>query len=103
MQNIILSLRYLVKNNYIKEKQIINYIKKELSDLLFGLNINEDILLNFENMYYINILEKIILSLSILFDYNEQKETFKYIIYIFLPYISFGFYLRYLIINKLYY
>ena len=89
MQNIILSMRYLVKNNYIKEKQIINYIKKELSDLLIGLSINgEYILGKFENMYYINLLEKIILSLSILFDYDELKETFKYIIYIFLPYIS---------------
>jgi hypothetical protein len=101
MQNIILSMRYLVKNNYIKQKQIINYIRNVLSDLLIGLNINEEnILGKFENMYYINLLEKIILSLSILFDYDELKETFKYIIYIFLPYISFGFYLRYLIINK---
>ena len=100
MQNIILSLRYLLKINFIKEKEVINYIKKEISDLINGLNINEGILIKFENMYYINLLEKIILSLSILFDYDELKEIFKYIIYIFLTYITFGLYLRYLIINK---
>ena len=100
MQNIILSLRYLLKINYIEEKEVINYIITQLTDLKNGIIINEDILLKFENMYFINLLEKIILSLSILFDYDELKENFKYIIYIFLPYITFGFYLKYVIVNK---
>ena len=100
MQNIILSFRFLLKTNCVQEKQIIDFIKTELSNLLTGITIDEEIVIRFENMYYINLLEKILLSLYILFDYDEFKETFKYIIYIFLPYIAFGFYLRYLIINK---
>ena len=51
-------------------------------------------------MFYINLFEKIIVSLYILFDYDELKEVFKYIIYIFLPYITLGLYLRYIIINQ---
>ena len=54
-------------------------------------------------MHYIILFEKIILSLQILFDYEELKQTFKYILYIFLPYFCFGLYLKNLIIinNKL--
>ena len=51
-------------------------------------------------MRYVNLLGKILLSLSILFNYNEIKQTFKYIIYIFLPYFSFGFYFRNLMLKK---
>ena len=41
------------------------------------------------------------LSLLILFDYEELKETFKYILYIFLPYFCFGLYFKKLIIEKI--
>ena len=101
MQNIILSLRYLTKMKYLNAIEIINYIKKELSSLSKGSNLKEKIILiEYQDMYYVNKFEKILLSLSILFDFNEQKETLKYIIYIFLPYMAFGFYLRYLIVNN---
>ena len=100
MQNIILSLRYLTNIKYLNEKEIINYIKKELASLLKGPDLNEIIILKYEDMYYVNKFEKILLSLSILFDYEEQIETFKYIIYIFLPYMAFGYYLRYLSVNR---
>ena len=100
MQNIILSLRYLTKINYITKKQIINYIKNELSYLTKDIDIHEEVLLKYESMYYTNSLEKILLSLSILFDYEQLKETFKYLIYIFLPYMLFGYYLRFIIVNN---
>ena len=99
IQNIILSLRYLTKINYLSKKQIINFIKNELL-YLTKIDINEEIILNYENMYYANSLEKILLSLSILFDYDQLKEIFKYLIYIFLQYMLFGYYLRFLIINN---
>ena len=100
LKNIILSLRYLVKVNYIRIDSVINYIKNQLSFLIKGNYNYEKIKFNYENMYFINLFEKIILSLSILFDFDELKEAFKYIIYIFLPYIIFGYYLRDLIINN---
>ena len=101
MQNIILSLRYLTKIKYLNKIEIIKYIKKELLSLSKGSDINEDnIIIRYKDFHYVNKFEKILLSLSILFDYDDQKETFKYIIYIFLPYMAFGLYLRFLIINN---
>ena len=51
-------------------------------------------------MHYINSLEKIFLSLSIFFDYDEIGEMLKYILYIYLPYFTFGYYYRDFIIQK---
>ena len=51
-------------------------------------------------MHYINLFEKIVLSLQILSDYEEFKETFKYILYIFLPYFCFGIYFKKLMLEK---
>jgi hypothetical protein len=53
-------------------------------------------------MFYVNLFEKILFSLSILFDYEELRKTFIYLIYIFLPYFAFGNYLKHLSINKIY-
>ena len=96
MQNIILSLRFLVNSNYLNKKQIIRYIKEELFSLSIGTDINEKIISKFENRDYAPKLEKILISLMILYDYEELKDTFKYIIYIFLPYMTCGYYLRYI-------
>ena len=98
IQNIILSLRYLTKINYFTKKEIINYIKNELSNLKKDIDIN--FVLKYEKMDYADLLEQILLSLSILFDYDQLKDTFKYLIYIFLPYMLFGYYVRFLIINN---
>ena len=51
-------------------------------------------------MHYSDLFEKILFSLSILFDYDEMKETFKYILYIILPYFTFGFYYKDLVIKN---
>ena len=100
IQNIILSLRFLVNTNYLSKKHIICFLKEELFLLSSGSNIVETVVSNFENMYYVNKFKQILLSLIILYDYEEIKDIFKYIIYIFLPYMSFGYYLRYIISNN---
>ena len=100
MQNIILSYRYLLKASGINSSNIRIYIKGSLNNLLIKSDDN-NFIENCKNMYYIKLLEKILLSLSILFDYDEIKQTFKYLLYIFLPYFSFGNYLKHLLINEI--
>ena len=100
LQNIILSYRYMIKGNILKLIDFKHYIKANLNILLSISNEN-NIINNCKNMFYVKLLDKILLSLSIIFDYDELKQTFKYLIYIFLPYFSFGNYLRYLIINDI--
>ena len=102
LQNIHLCLRVSFKkdNNKIIES-IINYVLNELKILAKGPGDDEYIYnKNYMYMSYINSLEKIFLSLAILFDYNEIKEIFKYIIYIYLPYFTIGYYFRDLIFKK---
>ena len=98
-KNFILSVRYIVKADILSSNDIFNNIIENLSHLVKGPTDVENILNNYESMYYNDILEQIILYLSILFDYNIIKELVLYIIYIFLPYITFGFYLKDLIAN----
>ena len=101
LQNFNLSLRFIIKIEDFFIIQIINYIKDNLSYLAKGPNEKEFIYNhNDMHMYHVNLLEKILLSLSILFDYDEMKTSFKYIIYIFLPYFCFGFYYRDLMFKK---
>ena len=103
IQNFILSLRYLVNNNIINIDFILKNINDILNSLMKGPGKLDAIIANYENMYYINILEKLLLYLSILFNFNEMKNLFKYIINLILPYFSFGFYLRSLIIKNDFY
>ena len=100
LQNIILSYRYIVKICHSKIDEYIKYIKSNLSNLIKCPN-ETNIIINCQKMYYVNLLEKILFSLSLLFDYNEIKQTFIYLIYIFLPYFAFGEYLKYLSINNI--
>ena len=100
LQNIILSFRYLLKTSGTNMSNIITYIRGSLYNLLTKINEN-DIINNFKNRNYIILLDKILLSLSILLDYDELKQTFKYVLHIFLPYFSFGNYLRHMIINEI--
>jgi hypothetical protein len=80
IKNFILSLRYLVNNNIVNINNILNNINAILNSLIKGPGKLDTIILNYENMYYINSLEKLLLYLSILFDFNEMKSLFKYII-----------------------
>ena len=102
IKNLILSLRLLFNNSPDYNKnEIIDYIKETLLKLSNGPQEKNFIYENNDSyMYYYNIFEKIILSLQILFDYEEIKKSFKYIIYIFLPYFCFGIYFRKILIEK---
>ena len=103
IQNYILSLRYLVKNNILDINNILNNIKNILSSIIKGPDKNENIFINYEQMHYINYLEKLLLLLSILFNYSQLKDIFIYIINFFLPYFSFWFYLRNLVAKNKFY
>ena len=103
IQNLILALRYITKAGVIKINSIINYIIEEFSCLIQGPKESENIIINYENIFYMKSLEKLLLYLCILFDYEQMKELFIYIIYIFLPYLSFGFFLRHLISKNNFY
>ena len=102
MKNYILSLRLLLNNSKDLSKfEIVKFIKEKL--LILARGPEENIFLykyNDSYMHYLNLFEKIIFSLEILFDYEEIKEIFKYILYIFLPYYLFGYYLKKLVIQK---
>ena len=102
-QNFILSIRYITKVNIINSNDLITYIITKLSSLVKGPTEEENILNNYENMNYIGTFEKILLYLSILYDYDIIKELLLYLIYLFLPYLSFGFYVRDLITNNNYF
>ena len=103
IQNYILTLRYLMKINYLDINIILGNIKDILSSLIKGPGKTDKILYNYENNHYINSFEKLMLLLSILFNYKEIKDIFIYIIYLFIPYFSFGFYLRNLMVKNKFY
>ena len=102
MKNLILSLRVIISNSKECTKvDIAKYIKETLLNLSKGPE--ENIFLyqySDSYMHYLNLFEKILLSLQILFDFDEIKETFKYILCIFIPYFFFGLYYKKLIIEK---
>ena len=106
LKNMILSMRLIFNGSKnFSKNEIVKFIKETLFKLASGPE--EKIYLyqyNDSYMHYITLFEKIILSLQILFDYEELKQTFKYILYIFLPYFCFGLYLKNLVLinnNKL--
>ena len=103
IQNLFLSLRYLVKVEKININSIITYITEEFSSLIKGPKETEIILNNYEQMFYVKSLEKLLLYICIIFDYKQMETLFIYIIYLFLPYLSFGFFLRHLIAKNNFY
>ena len=105
IKNLILSMRLMIHYSKDFNKiEIVKFIKETLFKLANGPE-EAQYLYNYNDtyMHYINLFEKITLSLQILFDYKEFKGTFKYILYIFLPYFCFGFYLKKLMIEKINY
>ena len=102
IKNLILSLRLIFHNSKDYNKnEIVEFIKETIFKLACGPEEKEYIYKYYDSyMHYINLFEKIALSLQILFDYEEFHGTFKYIIYIFLPYFCFGIYFKKLMIEK---
>ena len=103
IQNIILSLRYLIKINEIDINQIIKYIRNGFENLVKEFNENDNIIEKYKEMYFSNYIEKILFSCVLLLDYNEIQKLFLYIINISLPYFSFWLYLRNLIAENNFY
>ena len=103
IENLLLSLRYLTNINYININEIIDSIKDIINKLKIGPNISETILFNYEDLYYHNLFDQLLLSFSILLDYDELKSSFIYLINWILPYMSFWIYLRYNIIKNNFY
>jgi len=97
IQNLILSIRYLININIIKIEEVIESIHKNIEILIEGPTINHNIFENFETMYYNNIFDKLLFSFSVLLNYGEFNKLNHYLFNLILPYMSFLFYLRYLI------
>ena len=97
-KNMILAIRLHLNNS---KKEIAEYFKNTILDLI---NIKEEtkFIYNYNDsyMHYLNLFEKISLALIILFDYEELKVTFKYILYLFFPYFTFGLYFKKLLIDN---
>ena len=102
IKNLILSLRLLFNvSKECNKFEIVKFIKESLLKLANGPDENRFLYKYHDSyMHYLNLFEKIILSLLLLFDYEELKEIFKYIIYIYLPYYCFGLFFKSLIIQK---
>ena len=101
IQNMLLSIRYLLNINYFKITQIIDDIHSIINIIINGddyCNIE-----NFEKMNFNNNFDNLLFSFSILLDYDEFKNSFTYIINWILPYICVWSYLRYLIIKNDFY
>ena len=103
IKNMILSLRYLTRINYIDINQIKNYILNSIDFLVKGPNEKDNIINNYKESLYDNHITKIIFSFIILLNHDEFKELFSYVINWTLPYFFFWLFLRYLIVeNHLY-
>ena len=103
IQNLILSLRYLIIIKILDKNQIINYIKNGIDVLIKGPNESDNIMEKYINMFYSKYIDKIIFSFMIILDYDEIQKLFKYIINWSLPYISFWLYLREIISQNSFY
>jgi len=94
IQNLILSIRYLVNIDYFYINDIIDFIHNMIKELIKGPDFNQSIIENYENLYYNNIIDKLIFSFLILMDRAEVQNSFEYIINWTLPYLSFWAYLK---------
>ena len=102
IKNLILSLRFIFHDSInCRKEDIIEFIKEIFLKLNKGPEENTYIYQYPDSyMHFMNLFEKIVLSLLIIFDYKELKQTFKYLLYIFLPYFCFGLYFKKLIIEN---
>ena len=97
IQNLILSIRYLVNINYFNINDVVDSIHNMIKELIKGPDINQNIIESYENLYYNNIIDKLLFSFLILMDKSEIKNIFELIINWTLPYLSVWAYLRHLI------
>ena len=103
IQNVLLIIRYMIKINYIDINQVINYIKDEINIVIKGPNEKENVVEKFKEMYYSNVIDKIIFLLLVLTDYDDFQKIFIYILNWALPYLCIWIYLRKIIIDNNFY
>ena len=100
IKNLFLSIRYLIYINYINLEQVTEFIYHLMDKIQFEF-FNDLKPYDIEN--YNQIFDKLIICFCILFDYDELKNIFVYIIHMILPYFSFFIYLRHLVIKNILY
>ena len=93
IKNLILSIRYFIYIKQINQMQIIDYIHRLIKEF----QIYDKI---YDIDYYKNLLDELIICFCILFDYNELKNCFIFLINLILPFMSFALYLRHLVIKN---
>jgi hypothetical protein len=103
IQNLILSIRYLVNINYFNINDVVGSIHNMIKELIKGPDINQNVIESYENSYYNNIIDKLLFSFLILMDRSEIMNSFEFIINWTLPYLSLWSYLRHLIAENKFY
>ena len=104
IQIFILSIRYLINNNYLDINRIINYIHKIIDSLISESHIKQNIIEKYLNFEYDNSIDRLLFLFLILLDYEQLIKAFKYILNWSLPYFIFWIYIKHLItLNNLYY
>ena len=99
IKNLILSVRYLTKTNFIDVNKVVDFIRNNIDNLIKEPNEKDNILALYNERYYAKYIDKLILSIIILLDYDEIQKLFIYIINWTIPYFSFWLYLRHLLIE----
>ena len=97
IKNLFLSLRYLIHINYLNADEITKHVRQLIEEIQFVfLN---DFLPN-DVDYFNEKFDELLICFCILFDYDEIKNSFIFLINLILPYISFFSYLRSLVIKN---
>ena len=100
IKNLFLSLRYLIYINYINIDEITKHVQQLIEEIQF--TFLNDFLPN-DVDYFNKKFDELLICFCILFDYNEIKNSFIFLINLILPYIGFFAYLKSLVIkNNLY-
>jgi hypothetical protein len=102
IQNITLSFRFLINIKVIDINEVITYIHS-LLQILKGNTEEKNAFKNYENMYYHDIFDKLLLTFSILLDFIEFRNLYKYLLNWYLPYFCFWAYLKNLVNQNKYY
>ena len=103
IQNIVLAIRYLIKIDYIKINQVINYMRDEIDNIKKGPNEKDNVIENYRKMNYMKSIDKILFLFIILLDYDDFKKLYAYIINWTLTYFIFWIYLRNIFVENNFY
>ena len=97
IKNLILSIRYLIYINKIDINHIIYYIQQLINEFQLKTHASFQ---QYNISYYKNLFDELLICFSILFDYDELKNGFIFLIYLILPYICFFMFIKNLVIKN---